>query len=75
MAKITVVQEEENQVPVEVMAKAIVDISNALIRINLSGLKRKALVILLSHSTGQTQKAVAAVLDGLDNLKRDYLNK
>lgn len=38
-------------------------------------LKRKALVILLAHSAGQSQKAVEEILKALENLEVDWLNK
>lgn len=53
---------------IESLAKAVSSLLNG-------PLKRKALVILLAHSSGQTQNAVENILKALENMKGDWLNK
>lgn len=53
---------------IESLAKAVSSLLNG-------PLKRKALVILLAHSAGQTQNSVDAVLKALENMKGDWLNR
>ena len=53
---------------IESLAKAVSSLLNG-------PLKRKALVILLAHSSGQTQNAVEAILRALEDMKSDWLNK
>lgn len=70
---VTVKQDEEALVEVEVLAQAIVDISKAAKRLASSRLNRKAVIILLSHQTGVGQTVIGNVLDGLDSLEANYL--
>ncbi len=58
---------------VEVMASAIREISQGAKALRAGALKEKALVILLSYSTGHTQHAIKVVLEGLASLEQDYL--
>lgn len=70
--KINVVQPEGEEIHVDVLAEAIVKISAEMARINDSRLNRKALLVLLSHSTGLTQRDVANVVDSLASLETMY---
>lgn len=53
---------------IESLAKAVSSLLNG-------PLKRKALVILLASSSGQTQRAVEEILKALENMRGDWLNK
>ena len=53
---------------IESLAKAVSSLLNG-------PLKRKALVILLAHSSGQPQNAVENILKALENMRGDWLNK
>lgn len=53
---------------IESLAKAVSSLLNG-------PLKRKALVILLAHSSAQTQNAVENILKALENMRGDWLNK
>lgn len=66
--------EQDPAAPVEktVLAKAIVGISSAVSALQKSGLNRKAIVILASHSAKQPQYVVHDVINALDQLKKDY---
>ncbi len=37
-----------------------------------SGLRPRALLVLLSHSTGLSQRDIGLVLNGLENLAKDW---
>lgn len=73
--KVTVKQDAEKPVEVEVLAQAIVDIATAAKRLSRSALNRKAVIILLSHATNEPQHRIKAVLDGIEELERTYLRK
>lgn len=57
----------------EVLAQAVVDISTAMKRLSASRLNRKAIVLLVAHSSRCRQGDVEAVLTALDDLEADYL--
>ena len=69
---VVVEQDKENPVPKKILAQAIVDISAAVKRLAASGLNRKAIVVLLSHDSGQPQYVIENVLSSLEQLSRDY---
>ncbi len=72
-AKITVKQDDEKPVSREVLAKAIVDMSEAATRLTSSGLNRKAVIILLSESSGVNRTDIKHVLDCMESLQTTYL--
>jgi hypothetical protein len=73
--KVTVKQDAEKPVEVEVLAQAIVDIGNAAKRLANSRLNRKAVVVLIAHATGLGKGTVDTVLDGIADLESTYLRK
>ncbi len=73
MKKVNVKQDEENQIPVDIMAQAIVDIGAAMKKISASKLSRKAIVVLIQHDVKLGIGTIEAVLDSLDALSRTYL--
>jgi hypothetical protein len=73
--KVVVKQDAEKPVEVEVLAQAIIEIGKASKRLAASSLNRKAVVVLLSHSTGLGQGTIKAVLDGIADLESTYLRK
>lgn len=72
---VKVVQDEQKPVETSVLAQAVVDIAAAAKRLSLSGLNRKAIVLLISHDSGCSQAAVKAVLDSMANLQATYLTR
>jgi len=56
----------------EVLAEAIVKISEAMQALTASGLNRDAIVVLLAAKTGVAKKDINAVLDGLNRLRGWY---
>ncbi len=65
-------QDADKPVEREVLAAAIVKISEGMQKLLRSGLNREAIVVLLRHSTGCGKADVEAVLEGLESLARDY---
>lgn len=65
------------EVPTEVLADAIVAISDAVKKIRSGALKEKALLLLIANAIPQadrpTQKQIAAVLDAAESLKSVYV--
>lgn len=57
------------------MAEAIRRISDAAGRLMAAGLNRKALCVLLSHSSGESQRTVSKVLDSLASLAAEYTTR
>ncbi len=65
-------QDPEKPVEREVLAVAIVSISDAMNRLLRSGLNRRAIVALLYDFTKVPKRSIEDVLDGLDELKNKY---
>jgi len=58
---------------IEIIAKNISDLSKS-VQIVLGGkLKRKAIVLLLAHSSGLPQYQVDNMLTALENLEKDWI--
>lgn len=65
-------QEGEEPIAAEILAQAIVSIDKGIKAINRSGLKRKAIVLLISRSASVTQRDTENVLDAMDGLRKEY---
>ncbi len=59
----------------QILADAIVKVSNAADLLLRSELTEKALLILLSHSSGVPQKTVKIVLQSARDLAKDYVRR
>ena len=70
--RIIVKQDPDNVVEKDVLATAIVKISEAAEALKRSGLNQRAVVVLLSDKTKYGKSMIEDVLDGLADLKRDY---
>lgn len=57
------------------LAESIKRIDKAMKELAESGLSRKALVTLLADSTGVAKRDINAVLNGLETLGNDYLER
>jgi hypothetical protein len=73
-SKVTVKQ-PETPIPTEVLAQSILEISQGMARLRAGKLNEKALLLLLSHSSGVAQRDVKLVLWALDSLANTYLKK
>lgn len=67
-------QEQINANPVKVLAQSIREIADAAQAIRAAGLKRRTLVVLLQDRTGLPQRDINNVLDGLEEMKSDWLS-
>jgi len=73
-AKVLVMQDELNPVPVEIIAASIVRIDKAAHELRTSGLTMKCLIVLI-HSmipTTVTKTQISCVLEALSDLKSQY---
>ena len=59
----------------ETLAQAVVNISKGFDSLKRTGLNRRAIVILLRDSTGVSFSDINYVLNGLENLAKDYTAK
>lgn len=59
----------------DTIAAAVAEISDAVKRLRAGKLNDKALLLLISHASGQSQSAVRAVLDGMEGMRIYYLKK
>lgn len=78
MSKKQTVETEEQKKSrelVEGIANNIANLAKAVSSLINGPLKKRALVILLANSSGQTQTAVDAVLKALESMESDWLNK
>lgn len=71
--RLVVAQPSEGEpVPKEVLATTIIKASEAMVALHKSGLNREAIVVLLSDKTKISKGWIREILDGLENLKKDY---
>lgn len=70
--KVVVKQDTEKPIPVELIAQAIIDISEAVNKALNAGLTREAIVTLIWASSGVGKSSIRAVLDDLANLRRKW---
>lgn len=70
--KVVVKQNPEKPIEQPILAEAIVAISAAAKKLSASGLNRKAIVILLSASSGIGKGDCSIVLDHLEYLAKQY---
>lgn len=74
MPRVTVVQKPDApEVGVELLAQSIQDIADGMAAIRKTRLSDRALLLLLSHSSGVGQKDVQKVLGAMDTLASRYL--
>lgn len=71
-AEVKVIQDDAVPVAKEILAQAIVNISNSFSRLTRSGLNRRAIVVLICSDTGYGKGTIEAVLASLDSLAAKY---
>lgn len=86
-APIIVNNDEENPTPIEVIAEAIVAISQGIKKLRQGPLNDEALIMLIQNaapnvggrrygtSTPISKKTIRAVLEGIESLETTYLKK
>lgn len=67
-------EQKQYRETVEKIANNIAALAKAVDALLHGPLKRKALLVLLANSSGQTQGAVDAVLKALSDMQKDWLN-
>lgn len=70
--EIKVQQNVENPEPVEVIARAVIDVAEAFKKISAGRLKRHTIVVLIKDQTGLSQRDINQVLDACENLAKEY---
>lgn len=72
--KVKVIQNPEDEVPKEILAQAIVRISQSVTSLKKSGMNQRAIVALVRDYTGYTinKGTVETVLNALSELQRMY---
>lgn len=75
MKTVKVVQPPDpaEEVPAEVLAQAILDISEGMKKLNGSKLKRRAIVLLIHDQSKVSCSNINLVLDSLDTLKETWI--
>lgn len=73
MRKLTIKQNPEKKIPVEILAQHIQILAGVGKKLAGSRLKEKTILVLLQHSTGISQKDIKQVLDALSQLEKTYL--
>lgn len=63
----------ENEVGIEVLAKSIVDLSEAAQKLLSGSLKMRTLLVLLHDSTGIPMAHIKRVLEGAAELRKEYV--
>lgn len=74
MAPVKITQPEE-EIPTEIIAQSIKDISDGMEKIRTGRLNDKAIVLLLHHASGVSQTDVRKVLIAMNCLADLYLNE
>jgi len=74
MAK-TIIREDVNNPPIEVIADAIIDISQSIKKLREGRLNEKALLLLIQNATvGQySRNDIKNVLNGIESLAKEYV--
>lgn len=75
MSKIIVKRQPDEPVATEVIARAIVEISDAMKKLSTSGLKRKAIVTLIHDHSGIGKRDIEIVLNNLDALRETWCSR
>lgn len=72
MTTIKVKKSDEKPESKEILAAAIVRISESMEKLLASGINTKAIIVLIHHETKIPQKDIKAVLDAMNRLKGWY---
>jgi len=69
---VKVIQDLDNIIPKEILAQAIVRISDSMEKLRKSGLNDKAIIALVKDDTSFSKATIKTVLDSLQHLRRKY---
>jgi hypothetical protein len=73
--KVVIKQQPDDPVATEVIARAIIDISDSMKRLSTSGLKRKAIVALVHDTSGIRKGDIEIVLNNLEALRETWCSR
>lgn len=71
--QITIKTNEQNPEPLELIAKSIIELSEAFKKIDSSPLKRHTIILLLKDQTGLPQRDIIKILDAAPKLAEYYV--
>jgi len=69
---VKIIASADDDVPPEILARAIVNLSEAAAKLLRSGLNRRAMLVLLKDSSGVSHHDINLVLDALVDLRKNY---
>lgn len=72
---VTVKVNETSPEPLEVLAKAVIELSEAFIKIQNGPLQRRTIILLLKDYTGLAGRDIEKVLDAAPKLKTYYIKE
>ena len=72
-SKFVVKQKEGEEIPVEIIATSIKEISDGMKKLRAGRLNDRALIYLIHKSSGVAQETIKTVLNSIQNLERDFL--
>lgn len=75
MPPLKVTHKSDAEVPTEIIAENIVAIGAGMKKFRAGRLNDRALMLLLHHSSGVSQRSVQDVLNAMADLERVYLRK
>ena len=64
--------DKDKEIPIEIIAQSIKNISEGLDKINRSNLTKRAVLLLVADASKERKTTVNKVLNGIDSLKRLY---
>lgn len=73
--KIIVKQKEDEEIPHEVMAEAIIEISRGMRKLMNSRLRREAIVVLIKDKSGVNKSVIEIVLNNLEQLEAMWIKR
>lgn len=71
--KLIVVQKEDDPIPAEVIAQAIIDIGDSMKKLSETRLKRSAIVALIHDKSKINKTVIEIVLNNLEQLEDTWL--
>lgn len=71
--RVNIKQNEDNPVPKDILAEAIVKMSKAVQDLKRSGLNEKAIIVLVQDITKLPKSDIRAVLNAQYQLAKDYV--
>lgn len=73
--KIETPEQKAKREAIEKIAANLSQLAEAVASLMAGPLNKRALIVLLASSSGESQERVKTILEALQNLKSDWLNK